>query len=139
VEAHHQIGGSVTTYQVGEIQSIHDPTIDYDIDIKRPLTALLMADKFRGAVHHGEKTITIRVDCRDYQVGDKVLLCSNYLDWVRSAKITYVRHCYLKNVPIEDLKDDDMTDLNDATTKLKEYYPNITVDSVVTVIRWQLI
>lgn len=121
-----------------------NPELDnYVIPKKRPLVSLLMAECFFSSIFNGEKTITIREGWRDYHVGEKVVLCrTGTLDdvgWATMAKITKVSHCFLKEVPIQDLNDDGMATLEDAVQSLGEYYENINEKSMVTVIRWELI
>jgi hypothetical protein len=118
-----------------------NPEWDNYNPVQRPLVALLMADQFRDDVLGGQKLITIRTGWRDYRIGEKVVLC--YCDpvegWSIRGKITYVKQCQLKEVSLQDLNDDGMASLEDAIAALSQFYDDIDADSLVTVIRWQLI
>ena len=108
--------------------------------LKRPLTALLFAGKkFHDDVKAGVKRITIREGWRDYQEDKKVILCCHILDWAVMGKITFVRHCLLEEVSMEDLNADGMEDLTDAIISLQNFYPNINEKSPVTIIKWELV
>jgi hypothetical protein len=113
------------------------------MSVKPPLVALLMADCFLEPICSGEKKITIREGMRDYKAGQKVVLCKcgneDDIGWARMATITEVSVCTLKNVDIEDLNADGMKDLDDAVQCLRDFYPNVTKESPVTVIRWELL
>ena len=121
-----------------------------DIPKKRPLTALLMAEDFLSPIQNGEKTITIRDGWRDYHVGEKVVLCrcadmspmeegaADY-GWAIMAKITSVKYTTLKEVSESDLNDDGFSTLEDAILSLGSYYADISEESFVTVIRWELL
>ena len=130
----------------------YDPNDPDWIPRQPPLLALLMAPDFIDSVFSGEKTITIREGWRDYEVGRKVVICKckdrvdpNLLDfasntgWAIMAKITGVTRTFLKEVPIKDLNDDLFESVEDAVEQLSTFYPNITPDSPVTIIRWELI
>ncbi len=105
---------------------------------KRPLMGLLMADCFVEPIMGGEKTITIREGWRDYHSGDRVLIGCPEADWCAKAKITAVNFYTLKDVPIRDLEADGMPTVEDAVNSLSAFYPDITENSLVTVIRWTL-
>lgn len=117
-----------------------------------PLVALLMADSFYEPIINGDKKITIREGIRDYKPGQRVVLCycptiqrEEVLDigvqygWAVMARITEVSISALRNADIQDLKDDGMESVEDAVNCLQDFYPDITEDSPVTVIRWELI
>ena len=110
------------------------------IPLKRPLTGIIFAGKqYEIDVKNGTKSITIRTRWRDYRVGDTVLLGCHLLDWSAMGKITYVRHDLLWKLPIEDLNDDKFADVDDAVSKLWQFYPEINHRSPVTAIRWKLV
>lgn len=122
-----------------------NPEIDnHVVTVERPQVALAMAEDFFFPIFGGEKCITIRKGWRDYHHSEKVVLYragvkENDPGWAIMARITSVRHYALKEVPIQDLKDDGMATLEDAVKCLKSFYPDITEDWPVTVIRWELI
>lgn len=112
------------------------------MSVKPPLVALLMADCFLEQIFSETKKITIREGMRDYKAGQKVVLCKcgneEDVGWARMATITEVSMCALRDVDIEDLNDDGMKDLDDAVQCLRDFYPDITEESLVTIIRWEL-
>lgn len=114
---------------------------DFPIPLKRPLLALLMADDFKDAIFNGEKAITIREGWRDYKPSEKVVLCCCNLEtgWAIMGRITKVTHCKLSEVYIEDLNADGMATLEDAIAALSQFYDGMNEESLVTVIRWELI
>ena len=118
---------------------------DYPVQIKRPLVAILMADGYKKSVIEGEKQITIRMGWRDYKVGDDVIICNpefGFVDghnWSVKGKITYVMHCMLKGVDKKDLLDDKFESLEMAIKTLSSFYKEVSPDSLVTVIRWELV
>ena len=114
---------------------------DFPVPMKRPLLALLMDNSFRDAVLNGEKTITIREGWRDYKVSEKVVLCHCNTDdgWATMGKLTHVKLCKLGEVPIADLNDDGMATLEDAVAALGQFYEGMNEESLVTVLKWELI
>ena len=107
---------------------------------RRPLTGLLVAgEKLRDAVLSGKKTITIREGWRDYRAGDKVLIGCNVLGWATMGKITSVNCTILKDILQKELEADGFVNVDDAIRGLSAYYPDICLESPVTVIRWELI
>jgi hypothetical protein len=106
---------------------------------KRAMMGLLMAgENNRDGTLGGYKTITIREGWRDYHTNDKVLIGSTELNWCVVAKITSVNFYMLKDVPIKDIVADGFADHEDALLNLQAYYQNLTEDSPVTVIRFQI-
>ncbi|MFC1702932.1 ASCH domain-containing protein [Patescibacteria group bacterium] len=103
-----------------------------------PLYALLLApdDNERRAVESGQKTITIRKGHRDYRVGYAVMICCHIEPWCVMADISSVVHCTLEEVTEEELRDDGFTDHADMIAQLGRFYPDISLTSQVTVIRW---
>ena len=93
-----------------------------------------------GAVAAGEKEITIRRGERDYQLGSAVMNVPSggeqypplAIDFV-GAEITTLRH-----VRLVDLAADGYESLEHALNDLHGYYPDLTLDSVVTVVRFKL-
>jgi hypothetical protein len=105
----------------------------------KPSQAILVAGKKnKKKVMSGEKLITIREGERDYTLG-KVLIGCPYTNWMVEGNITSVKHLLLKDVPIEDISEDGFKDHQEALDVLQTYYPQLTLDSTVTVLRWELI
>lgn len=107
--------------------------------MKQPLYALLIApiEEMIMAVIDGTKTITIREGHRDYRPGLPVMLCCHLESWAVMADIENVRHCVLNEVTREEWADDGFTSQEDLLTGLQRFYPNMTMDSPVTIIRWK--
>jgi len=107
--------------------------------VKQPLYALLVApiEEMIVAVLDGTKTITVREGHRDYRPGLPVMLCCHLEGWAVQADIVNVRHCALKEVTEEEWADDGFTSQEDLLTGLQRFYPCLTMDSPVTVIRWK--
>lgn len=106
--------------------------------MKQPMSALLIAPDhmMRTSVVYGRKTITIREDHRDYRPGP-VMLCCHLVPWAVMADITDVRHCTLREVTHEEYEDDGFHSQDDLLQGMQRFYPNMTPDSPVTVIRWE--
>ncbi|MFC1638744.1 ASCH domain-containing protein [Patescibacteria group bacterium] len=107
--------------------------------MKQPLYALLIAPDFRmrSDILCGRKAITIRAGHRDYRVGLPVMLCCHEVPWCVMADIAEVKHCRLRDVTSAELQDDGFIDHDDALAGLKRFYPQMTLDSDVTVVRWE--
>ena len=105
--------------------------------MKQPLTALLIAPDagMRYDVETGLKTITIREGHRDYRPG-LVMLCCHLEPWAVQAEITGVRHCTLREVTEDEWRDDGFVSQVDLLAQMHRFYPKLTLDSEVTVIRW---
>ncbi len=106
--------------------------------MKQPLYALLVAPghKTRTEILYGRKTVSIREGHRDYKAGNPVMLCCHIEPWAVMADITQVSHCTLSEVTEEECRDDGAANKKELLADLKRFYPNITMDSPVTVIRW---
>jgi hypothetical protein len=105
--------------------------------MKRALQAILMSasDEQWENILSKVKEITIREGERDYVPGFCVL---TNIDTNRSvgADITSVRHCKLKEVTHIECLEDNFRDHEDMYEGMKKYYPNMTPESDVTIIRW---
>lgn len=106
--------------------------------LKPPLVALLISpDRYmRDAIHRGIKKITIREGHRDYQAGQTVMLCCHLESWAVMAKVTEVRHCTLGEVAKEEYLADGFQSASDMLNGMRRFYPNLSYQSPVTVIRW---
>jgi len=105
--------------------------------MKRALQALLISpnERNREKILKGEKKITIREGHRDY-VLSKVMLCCPIDPWCVEAEITGVRHCILKEVTAIECSDEGYDSQKKMIKDLQHYYPELTLDSKVTIIRW---
>lgn len=100
--------------------------------------ALLIAPdhRMRTDIIYDWKAITIREGHRDYRPGP-VMLCCHLAPWAVMADITDVRHCALREVTQEEYEDDGFHSQDDLLQGMQRFYPNMTLDSPVTVIRWE--
>ena len=106
--------------------------------LKRPLVALLLSpdQTMWEDAATGRKKITIREGHRDYIPGEKVMLCCEIRSDAMAADITSVRHCTVGEVTPEEYHADKYASPEHMLSDLGQYYPNLTMDSPVTVIRW---
>jgi len=111
-----------------------------NVKLKRPLQALLIApDKKMGEdVLSGNKKITIREGWRDYQPALSVLCCP-IEPWCVGINITDVKYKSIKEVTPEEYLADGFKSRDELIEGLKKYYPNINLESKVTVICWDKI
>lgn len=106
--------------------------------MKQALQALLIADNplVRMSIMLGDKKITIREGHRDYKLGP-VMICCHLAPWTVLTTIEEVRLTTLAEITQEELEADGYTDHQNMLDDLKShYYPNLTMDSPMTVIRW---
>ena len=104
------------------------------MNLQKTLQALLVADDLIESVVNGEKQISIREGHRGYRE-DRVLIGS--IESLCALKeITEVRFTRFKRLTLEELADDGFETHEEALEALREYYPKLTEDSAVTVIRW---
>lgn len=107
--------------------------------LKPPLYALLIAPdrKMRSDIIQKVKKITIREGHRDYKAGHPVMLCCPIEPWAVMADIVSVRHTWLAEVSEDEWRDDGFKSREDLLIGLKKYYPDLNLNSPITVIRWE--
>ena len=105
--------------------------------MKKALQAILMStsDEQWNDILDKTKEITIREGLREYAPGFCIL---TNIDVNRSVgvDITSVRHCKLKEVTNQEYLEDNFRSRDDLYEGMREYYPSMTPDSDVTIIRW---
>lgn len=107
-------------------------------EMKRPTVALEMADHFWGAIEDGDKTLTIREGRRDFQPGDKLVFTySEFEEYQGGFEVTDVTQCPLKDVPIDIINAEGWSGHKQALKNLQAFYPDLTMESFVTVIQWK--
>ena len=105
--------------------------------MKKPLQGLLIAgEELRDLTLSGKKQITIREGHRSYDLGPILIGC-HLLNWATKKEVVSVTHTILEAVSINDLRDDGFNDCFEALESLQRWYPNLTLASEVTVIRWR--
>ena len=111
-----------------------------ETELKRPLVALLIAGvNAHAAVVTREKAISIREGWRDYQVGDTLALICHIDPFAVLTKVTDMRHTTLGEVTEQEYQNDGFASYEELLAGLQQFYPDITYDSPVTVIRWETI
>ena len=105
---------------------------------KPPLQALLISpgEKDRMAILAGNLNISIRLGHRDYVKGP-VMLCCHIVPFTVMANIASIKFCNVDEVTPEDYKAFGVNALKELLEKLKNFYPDITPKSPVTVIKWE--
>jgi hypothetical protein len=105
--------------------------------MKPALQAILISPDslVRLAIMLGKKKITIREGHRDYHEGP-VMICCHIDPWAVMATITSVRHTTLAEVTREEYTADGYSSQVQMLEDLRQYYPNMTMESDVTVISW---
>ncbi len=108
------------------------------LPLKRPLAALLIApiEAMRDRILTGEKKITLREGHRDYRPGELVQICCHLRTWCVQATVTAVSHCTMNDLTDEECQADGFADKADALQGMRGFYPKLTMDSPITVIRW---
>jgi len=105
--------------------------------MKKPLQAILIAgEEMKEQVLNGTKNITIREGYRNYDF-DNVLIGCHLLNWATMKKITKLRFIALKDATKEEYQEDGFETQEDLLKGLQKFYPNITLDSDVTVVKWE--
>lgn len=81
------------------------------------------------------KLCTIRKGRRDIQLGD---LLFESIETMRPeiVQVEIVYYCRLDKVAIEDLQNDGFKDHQDLCEKMKRFYPDITPEDEVTVVKF---
>ncbi len=106
--------------------------------MKPALQALLIANDvdMQYRTLSGLKQVTIREGHRDYRPGQVLIGCPDNT-FVVSADIVDVRHCTLQDITEEEWTADSFTSQDNLLEGLKAYYPTVTLQSPVTVVRWE--
>jgi len=103
-----------------------------------PRQALRIADEIpmAEAVLLGMKIISIREGHIDYRVGEEVFIVCLEQGWCAVADLVCSRHTTLRHVRPIELFADGFADLDQALEALRRFYPDLTLDSEVTVVGW---
>lgn len=107
--------------------------------MKTALRALLIAPEpyMISDVITGIKCVSIREGHRDYVAETPLLIGCPTANWAVMADCTDVEWTSLGEVIDEDLQADGFHNLEDALAQLQRFYPHMTLDSAVTVIKWE--
>lgn len=107
-------------------------------DPSPPLQAILISPdaKDREKILGGTLNVTIREGWRKYSE-DLVMLCCSIEPFCVRARITKVRRTYLNEVSEEEMFAAGYSTQSEMLYILKQkYYPALTLESKVTVVRW---
>lgn len=106
--------------------------------LKNPLYGLLIADddQMRLNLLLGHKKISIREGHRDYHPG-QMLIGDQETSFVVMVDLVNVKHTTLGEVTEEEWLADGFTSQEDMLEGMKIFYPNINLDSPVTVLFWE--
>lgn len=107
-------------------------------ELLRPLAALLISpnSEQRQAILDGHKAITIRIGHRDYQAGDKLMLCCHRDSWAVMTTVVSVRHTSLAEVGQLDWAADGFDSHQEMVEELERHYGPMIPQQNVTVLRW---
>ena len=100
------------------------------------LQALIFVPELVPQIQTGEKLNTVREGHRDYKEG-QVLLGSPETNWCAMKTITTVTHTTIAKMARKDYLHQGWADRNQVLTDMQGYYPNLTMDSPITVVWWK--
>jgi len=100
------------------------------------MQTLLLAEHFIGPTINGSKFQTIRDGHRDYKTG-KVLFTCPKIGWSLIKEITEVIHTTVRNCSEEHYHNEGWTSHADMIVCLRRYYPNINMDTDITIIKFK--
>lgn len=104
--------------------------------LKAPLVAILLAEELIDATESGLKVQTVREGHRDYKTGKVVFACPE-VAWSMIKEITDVKHTTPRTCAVADYKDEGWSSRKNMIEDLKRFYPDLTMDSPITVIRFK--
>jgi uncharacterized protein YqfB (UPF0267 family) len=102
-----------------------------------PKQRLFFAREFMPQIRSGKKQITIRQGTRNYRPGQRVIAKCSDEEGVL-IEITECKQLPLREVPQQDLRDDNLQSTEHALQSLRRWYSDLTLDSTVSVIRFRL-
>ncbi len=107
-------------------------------ELLKPFAALLISPEvpMRQAILAGDKTITLRLGHRDYQAGDKLMLCCHLDSWAVMTTVVSVRHTSLAEVGQLDWEADGFDSHQEMVEGLECYYGPMIPQQNITIIRW---
>ena len=100
------------------------------------LQAIEIAPEWHENVNQEIKRITIRKGERNYAFG-RTMLCCPKTSWCVEREVVSVDIIPLREVKDEDVKADGFRNLDDLFSKLEEYYPDVSYDDLMTVVKWK--
>lgn len=102
------------------------------------VTELKMDEKHMPAVRSGLKKITIRTGYRPFGIGRvvKIVNASNPDD-VYEVVVSKLKFTSLSQITEKEYMDDGFDSREDFESGIREYYPDVTDHSPMTVVRWK--
>ena len=106
--------------------------------MKPPLQALLIApgDGMIADIITGSQNGSLREGHRDYKVGQPIILCCHLANFAVMADVTEVKHTVIKDLTTYDIYPAGFDCLEEILPRLRQFYPKLTANSPITVIRW---
>ncbi len=102
------------------------------------LMIMKLADELFVSLRSGVKRTTIRKGYREVQLGQLLFEGANDESLVESVKVTSVLHTTLGELPDDVLADDGFVSHIHAMRAMSRFYPNITLETEVTAITFEL-
>lgn len=96
----------------------------------------MLAEEVFDNLQYGDKLVTIRKGRRDIILDDLLFEC---VDGTRKdiVEVRKVIHCRLAEVPEEYYRKDGFESLLDMLEGMRDFYPDISFDSEVTVVEFK--
>ena len=107
-------------------------------ELLRPFTTLLISPEvpMRQAILAGDKTVTLRLGHRDYQRGDKLMLCCHLDPWAVMTTVVSVRHTSLAEVGQLDWEAEGFDSHQEMVEGIERYYGPMIPQQNITILRW---
>lgn len=127
---------TLDAYTYGMVELAFIFGIIYGANYNSSEKELILADDVFDKLYNGKRTM-IKKGRRDIELGE---MSFKSLDNKRQeiVNVVSVYHSRLSNVNGDDMKNDDFKNLHDMYKSLKEYYPTMKIDDVVTVINFEM-
>lgn len=104
--------------------------------LRAPHQALLLAEELIEETVSGIKIQTVREGHRDYKPGKVIFACPE-VEWSTAKTITKVKHTTPRKCSSSDYLDEGWESREHMVSDLQRFYPKLTMDSPITVIRFE--
>lgn len=102
------------------------------------ITSLLLAPDLMAIARSGAKTITIRNGARDIAPGPLTLVNAADSGDTLAVEVTSVSVAPFHTIDAQDIRDDGAPTHQEMLAAMRAFYPDITMRSVCTVVRWKI-
>jgi len=102
------------------------------------LQAIELDQEWIQKADSGQKLITVRKGKRDYKQG-RLILASPKYNWCKEVTCIKVEHIALNKISDELAEADGFANTKELRNKLSEYYGVVPEDTIMTVVKWELI